>query len=160
MQQYRPMTRPLTRDRAITHVSQLIQSFARFYQLRRRDDLCRHGVTVTQCYGLEAIVAAGALGITALARELSLNKSSASRVVESLCDLGLVTWTPAPGDARAKRVTPTRAGLALSRRIHDDIEQEHMRLLKPFAPRDIEACRQLLSALVAARRQARTGAAR
>jgi MarR family 2-MHQ and catechol resistance regulon transcriptional repressor len=149
------MPHPTSRKRAITDVSRLIQSFARFYQLRRRDDLCRHGVTVSQCYALETIVAAGELGVTELAHELALNKSSASRVVESLCGLGLVTWSPAPGDARAKRVTPTRAGAELSQRIHADIEQEHARLLKAFPPRDIEACRQLLSSLVADKRSPR-----
>ena len=141
------MPRPTARIQAITQVSQLIQSFARFYQLRRRDDLCRHGVTVSQCYALETIVAAAEIGVTELANELALNKSSASRVVESLRGLGLVTWAPAPGDARAKRVRPTPAGVALSRRIHADIEQEHARHLKAFPARDIEACRQLLSSL-------------
>ena len=154
------MPRSTARTHAITQVSQLIQSFARFYQLRRRDELRRHGVTVSQCYALETIVAAGEIGVTELANELALNKSSASRVVESLRGLGLVTWAPAPGDARAKRVTPTRAGGALSRRIHADIEQEHTRLLNALPSRDIEACRQLLSSLVSDRRSPRKGPSR
>jgi MarR family 2-MHQ and catechol resistance regulon transcriptional repressor len=140
------------RARTVTALSALIQEFARFHQLRRRDAVCRHGITVSQCYALETIVTAGTLGVTELADALALNKSSASRVVDSLYARGLATWTSTPGDARTKRVTPTAAGTALAHRIHQDIEAEHARLLQRFPQKDLDVCRQLLTSLVDAKR--------
>jgi MarR family 2-MHQ and catechol resistance regulon transcriptional repressor len=140
------------RARAVTDLSGLIQSFARFHQVRRRDNVCRHGITVSQCYALETIVDAGTIGVIELSQALGLNKSTASRVVESLCGLGLTTWNSTPEDARTKRVTASKAGSALARRIHEDIEAEHARLLSRFPQRDLEVCRQLLTALVDAKR--------
>jgi len=139
------------RSSTVSSLSTLIQAFARFHQLRRRDAVCRHGITVSQCYALETIVNAGTIGVTELAEALAMNKSSASRVVDSLFARGLTTWTSTPGDARTKRVTPTPTGLALATRIHDDIEAEHARLLRRFPQRDLDVCRQMLAALVAAR---------
>lgn len=140
-----------SRRTAVRELSSLLQGYARFHQLRRRDKVCRHGITVSQCYALEAIVHAGGLSVTALGEALALNKSSASRVADSLADAGLVRLTPGSDDGRTKVVAPTAEGTALAARIHRDIEVEHSRLLREFSDRDVEAARRLLTALMAPR---------
>jgi MarR family transcriptional regulator, 2-MHQ and catechol-resistance regulon repressor len=135
------------RDAALTDLSLLIQDYARFQQLRRRDKICRHAITLSQCYALEAVVAAESLSVTALADVLGLNKSSASRVAESLATLGLATVRCPANNARTKLVAATTAGAALARRIHREIEVEHGRLLRDFSEAEIEVCRRLMRSL-------------
>jgi DNA-binding MarR family transcriptional regulator len=135
------------RDLALQTLSSLIQDYARFQQQRRRDTICRHGITLSQCYALEAIVGASSLTVTALADVLGLNKSSASRVAESLATLGLVTVQRPAHNARTKLVAATPAGAALTRRIHRDIEVEHRRLLRDFSEADLDVCGRLMRSL-------------
>src|SRR5688500_1447989 len=92
------------RSSAVEALSARIADLARFYQLRSRDRVCRHGLTVSQCYALEAIVAAGGLSVTELAWQLGVDKSNASRVAETLADLGLCRFESATENARIKRV--------------------------------------------------------
>ena len=78
------VSRPSPTTALVAQLSMQVQAFARFYQLRNRDRVCRFGLTVSECYALEAIVESGGLSVTALAFSLGLNKSNASRVVERL----------------------------------------------------------------------------
>jgi MarR family transcriptional regulator, 2-MHQ and catechol-resistance regulon repressor len=142
---------PPARPRPITALSQLMQRYVRHHQLRRRDKVCRHGITISQCYALEAVVAAEATGtmtVTDLAEVLQVNKSSASRVAESLVALGLVALSVPPDNARKKLLTATARGSALATRIHRDIEVEHSRSARGFTDRDIHTAHRLLQALM------------
>ena len=128
-------------------LSDAILALARRYQLRDRDRVCRHGVTVSQCYALEAIVAADGLRVTELARALGLDKSTASRVAESLCAAGLARYGDETGNRRAKRVLATRKGRAIAERIHQEIRDEHRRAFEPFDAAAIETCAAMIRAL-------------
>lgn len=140
------------RTHGLQHLSSRIQALARFYQLRRKDNICRHGITVSQCYALETLTQSTSTGVTALATALGINKSSASRVVDSLCEAGLAAWESLPNDARTKRVAPTRAGRTLAARIHRDIEAEHARTLHGFTLDELETCGKVLTALIESKR--------
>lgn len=147
---------PPSRARVVKDLSTLVQGYARFHQLRRRDKVCRHGITVSQCYALEAVAAAGRLSVGQLATALGLNKSSASRVADALAAAGLVTFAGRDDDGRAKDVTPTSAGATLAARIHRDIEVEHARALRGFSERDLRVATRLLTTLMAPRTAACT----
>ena len=121
---------------------------AKRYQLDSRNRVCRHGITVTQCYALESLVDRGGALITELAAALSLDKSNASRVGDSLVDLGLARVVPVPDNARMRRLVPTRKGEALARRISTEIEAEHRRAFGGFDAASLDACERVLASLL------------
>ncbi|MDQ3071421.1 MAG: MarR family winged helix-turn-helix transcriptional regulator [Acidobacteriota bacterium] len=131
-------------------LSTRVMELARLYQLRSRDRACRFGITVSQCYALEAIVERGGVGVTALAGALALDKSNASRVAESLIAIGLAAVEDVPGNARAKRLIATSKGGKLAARIAADIRAEHEKAFGSFRQDEIEACERVLASLLAA----------
>jgi DNA-binding MarR family transcriptional regulator len=131
---------------ALEQLSSRVMELARQYQLQSRNRVCRHGITVTQCYALEALVERGGSLVTELASALALDKSNASRVSDSLVDLGLARVQPVPGNARARR---------LAARIAAEIEAEHRDAFAGFATPEIEACEQVLAALLSSTRSTR-----
>jgi MarR family 2-MHQ and catechol resistance regulon transcriptional repressor len=128
-------------------LSEAILALARGYQLRDRNRVCRHGITVSQCYALEHIAGNPGVTVGALAAALSLDKSTTSRVVEGLRSAGLADFDADARHRREKPITVTPRGLALNRRIHAEILGEHLRAMAPFSSRDRRACRDLLQAL-------------
>lgn len=133
---------------ALEKLSSRVMELARQYQLQSRNRVCRHGITVTQCYALEALVERGGSLVTELASALALDKSNASRVSDSLVDLGLARVQPVPGNARARRLVPTAKGERLAARIAAEIEAEHRKAFGRFAATEIEACEQVLASLL------------
>lgn len=97
-------------------VRKLIQT----YQFRDRDRTCYHNISVTQCYALEALARDGAMGVNCIASKLRIEKSSASRMLDSLEDKGYVRRKTDPRDGRARIVEMTRKG----KRLHDEIVEE------------------------------------
>lgn len=144
-----------SRSSSLEALSARISDLARFYQLRSRDRVCRHGLTVSQCYALEAIVASGGLSVTELGWQLGVDKSNASRVAETLVDQGLCRFESTPENARIKRVVPRAAGLAKAGRIHAEIREEHQHALESLPAADLLACERVLLALAEARMAAR-----
>jgi len=126
----------------------------RVYQFRDRDRICCHDVSVSQCYALEALVRQGGMTLNDLAAHLYLDKSTASRVIDSLERKGYVARTPHPSDGRAVLLEPTPTGRDLHRRIETDIVAEEKALLADFDPE----IRQAMAHLIA--RLARAAAAR
>jgi len=130
-------------------VSDRISALARYYQLRNRDRTCRHGLTVSECYALEAIAAGGGVGILDLGAVLGLNKSSASRVADALVAAGLVKESSGE-DRRRRTVIATRRGAELVRKIHDEIRVEHERVLSQFDDVSLSRFAEMLDALAGA----------
>ena len=128
-------------------LSEAILALARAYQLRDRNRVCRHGITVSQCYALEHIAANPGVTVGALAAALSLDKSTTSRVVEGLRAAGLADFDAETRHRREKPIAASARGEALNRRIHTEILQEHLQAMARFSPRDRRACRELLQAL-------------
>src|SRR3954454_19851401 len=106
--------RSTPRTAAERRVSSAISGIARFYQLRRRSTVCRYGLTVSECYGLEAVADAEGLTVMELAAALGLDKSSTSRIAGHLRRSGLVSVALVPGNLKSKRVTATARGRAMT----------------------------------------------
>ncbi len=68
-----------------------LNQLVRVYQFRDRDRICCYDVSVTQCYAVETLVKQGPLRLQALAEEMFLDKSTASRVVDTLERKGYVS---------------------------------------------------------------------
>jgi len=111
-----------------------LSDFVRAYLVGERGQICCHDISLTQCYALEALVRRGPSTLNALAAELSLDKSTASRVVAALQRKGYVGRATHPADARAVLLDVTSAGRRLHDRIRNDRIAERMELLAGSTP--------------------------
>jgi len=103
------------------------------------------------------------LSVTELAWQLGVDKSNASRVAETLADLGLCRFESATENARIKRVVPRAGGFAKALRIHAEVRAEHHHALAGSPVADLLACERVLAAIAQARmavRGERTATAR
>ncbi|MBT3144178.1 MarR family transcriptional regulator [Neptunomonas phycophila] len=129
-------------------VNQLI----RVHQFRDRDYICCHDVSVAQCYALETLVKRGPLRLQALADEMYLDKSTASRVVDSLLRKKYVLKTPDPSDQRAVQLSLTPEGEALYQTIHQDLVSEEALMIKDVPPEIVDGALTLIRQLTQAAR--------
>jgi MarR family transcriptional regulator, 2-MHQ and catechol-resistance regulon repressor len=152
---------PLDRDAAALH--QAVADLVRVYQFRDRDRICCHDVSVTQCYALETLVEHGPMRLSALAERLFLDKSTTSRVVNTLVRKGYVEQRADPTDGRATVLSATRQGQRLCARINADLVDQQKQLLEDLAPEVragvVQVIRRLAHAADARFRSGVTGAA-
>jgi MarR family transcriptional regulator, 2-MHQ and catechol-resistance regulon repressor len=141
-------------DRDAADVQTALWELIRVYQFRDRERICRHELSVTQYHALYEIGTSGPLSMNALAARLYLDKSTTSRVVDSLERKRLATRTPNPADRRALLLQPTETGHALLGTIRGEVLAEEKRLLGEFEP----AVRREMARLIG--RLARAAAAR
>ncbi|MCJ1888229.1 MarR family transcriptional regulator [Pseudomonas sp. LA21] len=111
-----------------------LNQLVRVYQFRDRDRICCYDVSVTQCYAVETLVKQGPLRLQSLAEEMFLDKSTASRVVDTLERKGYVSRIADDEDRRAIRVQVTDAGEALYGRIRADLIAEERAMISGLAP--------------------------
>lgn len=142
---------------------QLYEAFVelvRRYQFRDRDSIGCHGMSVSQCYSLDALWRLGSLTMGELAAELALEISTMTRIVDRLVDVGLADRQEDLADRRVRRVGITPKGEKLAARIHDELVAEYEQVLRevPAEHREsvIQAIRRLLSAFQERQRQAST----
>src|ERR1051326_7938367 len=99
-----------TGDATLTRQARGLQDalaeFIRVYQLRDRDRICCHDISVTQCWAIDALLRRDLATLNELAAELCLDKSTASRVVATLERKGYGGRAPAPHPARAAGAGP------------------------------------------------------
>jgi DNA-binding MarR family transcriptional regulator len=121
-------------DQAAREFQAAVADLVRVYQFRDRDRICCHDVSVTQCYALETLVDAGPLRLVELADRLFLDKSTTSRVVQSLVRKGYVELGEDPADRRAVSIAVTRKGRGLCTRIVGDLVEQQKQLLRDLEP--------------------------
>lgn len=122
----------LYRDAAA--LQEAVADLVRVYQFRDRDRICCHDVSVTQCYALEMLVEHGPMRLSALAEHLFLDKSTTSRVVNTLVRKGYVEQHADATDGRAMLINATRPGQRLCARITSDLVGQQKQLLEDLAP--------------------------
>jgi MarR family 2-MHQ and catechol resistance regulon transcriptional repressor len=110
-----------------------LNELVRIYQFRDRDRICCHDISITQCHGLEGLVHHGPLMLNELADYLHLDKSTTSRVVDSLERKGYATRLVHPNDSRALELKATPAGVRLHRLIMDEIVEEEEDVLSDLS---------------------------
>jgi DNA-binding MarR family transcriptional regulator len=103
-------------------------------QFRDRKATYRCGISVTQCYALSSVAAHWPMALNELAAELYLDKSTTSRVVDSLVEKGYVRRARDREDVRALSIEPTAKGLALHSRIQRDLVKETRNLIADDSP--------------------------
>lgn len=145
---------PPTRDDALEadarDLYRVLEDLLRAVQFRDRDRICCHGVTVSQCYALEAVVLGGPLTQNDLAGRLFLDKSTTSRVVTGLEEAGLVGRSPHPEDGRVRLLEATAEGRRVYAAIEADLVEETARLIGDFDPSVRQAMVRLMGRLARA----------
>ena len=128
-------------------LSDALGELIRVVQFRDRDRACCYDVSPSQCYALKGVVDAGALTINELAAHLYLDKSTASRVANSLVEKGYLARARDAEDGRVVRLVPTPSGASLCGRIERDLAAEYADLLTDFDEDVRDALTTLLSRL-------------
>ena len=130
-----------------------VAELVRIYQVRDRDRICCHDISVTQCHALEVLVARGPMRAQAMAEALRLDKSTVTRVVDALVRKAYVERLPDPDDARAQSLRITPAGRSLFKRIDDEMVQQQAALLGDLAPEVRAGATELIQRLARAAEQ-------
>jgi MarR family 2-MHQ and catechol resistance regulon transcriptional repressor len=122
----------------------------RRYQFRDRDQICCHGLSVSQCYTLDALAEEDSLTMGELTAKLCLKISSATRVVDPMVERGWVRRIDDPNDRRICRVQATAKGRQLMAKVKSDLVHEHEHVLRNVPPESREAVIQAMIDLLAA----------
>ncbi|HEV8662248.1 MAG TPA: MarR family winged helix-turn-helix transcriptional regulator [Candidatus Methylomirabilis sp.] len=135
---------------AAERMHRITKELSRRYQFRDRNAICCHGLSVTQCYALDALTDGGELTVTALARHLFLAVSTVTRILEPLERKGLARRRRGTGDRREVRIAITPRGRSLLGRIRAELVETQRALLSPLARVEREAVLKTLEGLVEA----------
>ncbi|MDQ3235239.1 MAG: MarR family transcriptional regulator [Pseudobdellovibrionaceae bacterium] len=127
-----------------------LNQLVRIYQFRDRDRICCYDVSVTQCSALEVIIEKGPLRLQALAEQLMLDKSTTSRVIETLVRKNYVKKSADPEDSRAVLIEATAAGRKLYKKIHSELVDEQKEMIADLSPEVRVAATALLQRLAGA----------
>ena len=141
------LTPDLGLDRDAEDLHRALTDLVQVYQFRDRKRICCHDISVTQCYALKALMRRGPLTLGDLASELYLDKSTMSRVVDSLEKKGYTERVTDPSDRRCVQLEPTPDGLRLMQRIERDLVAENRLLLEDFEPEVRQATTRLVARL-------------
>lgn len=123
---------------------QVVTELVKKYQFRDRNEICCYGVSVSQCYALEAIGQRGRMTMGELAGQLHLTVSTMTRIVDQLVGKGFAHRDADAHDRRLCWVELTPAGQTLLSRIQDEILATEKEILRKIKPAERE---RLLSAL-------------
>ena len=144
-----------------TQAERLCEVFAelvRRYKFRDRDEVCCHGVSVSQCYALESLDTHGPMSMGELAEQLCLEISTVTRVVDHLVREGLAKRARCAEDRRVCRAKVTPRGRSLVRKIRGELVEEYERVLRRVPKESREAVITAMSHLLSAFTQRQRGA--
>lgn len=111
----------------------------RAYQFRDREQVCCWGLSISQCYALEALFDQGPMTMSELARTLFLEASTATRIIDRLVEADLVERTTSDRDRRKCMVGVTETGQRLVGQIRKDLVEEHVEVLRQVPAESREA---------------------
>jgi DNA-binding MarR family transcriptional regulator len=128
-----------------------IRELFKFLQFRDRDSMTACGLSVAQCYTVDAIGMQGQLTLNELAETLYITPSTASRTVDELVRRGLVERRQDSADRRAIRLSLTPPGQALDEALRRHLIRRQMTILEQLDPRSrrgvLKALQQLFVAI-------------
>ena len=131
-------------ERHALELNAALAQLIRAAQVRDRDCICCHDISVTQCNALEALQT-GPLTLGELTADLLLDKSTTSRVVDALVRKGYVERGAHPEDRRALQIRSTTKGKKLHQLIERSLQEQSMFLLAEFSPDVRQAAIKIIS---------------
>jgi DNA-binding MarR family transcriptional regulator len=117
-------------DTQVLRLHRAVAELVRRYQFRDRNEICCFGISVSQCYALEALGEHGELKMGDLAARMRLSVSTMTRVVDQLVEHGLVRRARSGDDRRVCCVAPTTAGRALLAKISSELLESERAILE------------------------------
>ncbi|MHC5002030.1 MAG: MarR family winged helix-turn-helix transcriptional regulator [Planctomycetota bacterium] len=144
---------PESLPRQAEELYQAFSELVRGYQFRDREGICCHGLSVSQCYTLEALDGREPATMSELAGRMYLEVSSMTRVVDRLVAAGLAERAADPADRRVCRVRITPKGRDLLATVRADLLAEHEQVLRELPADSREAIITAMNHLLAAFRQ-------
>jgi DNA-binding MarR family transcriptional regulator len=120
----------------------------KFLQFRDRDAMTACGLSVAQCYTLDAIGSQRQLTLNEVAEALYITPSTASRAVDDLVRKGLVERCQDPADRRAVCLSLTSQGQGLFEALRQHLIQRQLSILQQIDPdsrRDVLVALQKLA---------------
>jgi len=111
-------------------LDRLTKDLLRKFQMRDRNEIACGGVSVSQCYTLDALSEHGEMGMAQLARKMFLDKSTMTRVVDGLIERELVVRRLDENDRRLIYIALTAAGRKLIEGIRAQQRQSLLQILE------------------------------
>ncbi len=116
----------------------LVAELMKKYQFRHRQEICCHGISITQYYALAALGETGKLSMGELARQMRLNVSTMTRIVDQLVAKSLVHRWMDPQDHRVCDVALTQQGRSLLGEITGELLETEKAILCCIHPEERE----------------------
>lgn len=136
---------------SIRHFRRVLRSLEREVELELQSQTACCGVSVSQCHLILELASRPESTVSELADSLALDKSTLSRLIESLRKAGWAVAERDPQDRRNLRVRLSREGQEMARRIDELCDREYGALFSGLSPREEEAVvegTRLLAALL------------
>ncbi len=121
-------------DRAADRLHRATKELIKRYQFRDRNQICCHGLSVSQCYVLDALAEEGDLTMQRLAGQMHLAVSTMTRVVAQLVRRGYARRRRDPEDGRVVHVTITPRGKEIMAAINRSLLESQKAILKALPP--------------------------
>lgn len=130
---YKGVAKMIPADEFAQSVQRLVYKLGKNYQLCDRACLSRYGVTGSQGYSLLAVPQDGAASMNELSEKMGLASSTMTRMIDQLCNKGLVERGPDHEDRRVVRVWLTEKGHAVQQNLRQILKDFFRHALKGFA---------------------------
>ena len=130
-----------------------LQELVRAFQNRDRDRPVYFGISLAECYALDAVARRGPMSVNDLASALRLDKSRASRIARSLERRGYLRRAVASQDRRALRLATTSTGRGIENRIRGELGDRYAEAIRSFPAGIRREVPAVLRALAGAVRQ-------
>ena len=96
----------------------ILRIFERLTAQQLKEDSCCQGVTIAQCHTILEIEELGQATTVEIAKRLGLDKSTLSRTIDGLVNIGMVERSPNPSDRRYTLLSLTKKGQQTADRIN------------------------------------------
>ena len=117
------------------------------YQFRDRNEMCCHGISVSQCYTLETLHRFGPLSMQILANKMHLSISTVTRVVKPLVKQQLISREEDPNDHRVRVMKLTKEGEEIFLKTWSNVFTSEKIILENFPQEQREILIELLQKL-------------
>lgn len=134
----------------IRHFREIIRRLQRNLSWQSKSDAACCGITLAQCHVLMEIGKVSEISIVDLTSILGLDKSTLSRTIDAMVELGLVERVPNPEDRRYLKLTLTEQGKNLYDSINCTFDHYYQDIFATIPPDKHQQVTESLSLLVGA----------
>ena len=132
---------------AVKDFRQLLRRFERELFMQNTDACCS-GVTLAQCHTLLEIESKGKESVTELAKTIGLDKSTVSRTIDGLVNIGLVDRTIPAENRRMATIQLTDAGKNICKSINSTNDKQFVDVLSILTEAEQSNLIQLLEKVI------------